>query len=242
MVLASYPRSGRTWLAFILGEVLTGTETTFGGKTHPIPSIERVRNAPRLLPRGGHLVRTHEPFRREYRKAIYLVRHVGDVIASYHHYLRLVGTDGYDMERFVSAFLDGEVDGYGTWVDHVDSWLDAPMDQRMVVRYEDLHGETELTVAKILDFLGVPTDPQTIADAVANNSFERMRMKESLRPDAHLFAEGERFVRRGAIGAARTELSESQWARVLLKCESPLARLGYLPTLGPIPAPYSRPV
>ena len=77
--LASYPRSGSTWLRFILYELLSGQPATF-------ESVNRYMRGPgthnqglAALPNQGRFLSSHEPYRAEYRRAAYLVRDVRDV-------------------------------------------------------------------------------------------------------------------------------------------------------------------
>jgi hypothetical protein len=66
--VASYPRSGSTWLCFLLAEILTRNESQFGTVNELIPQVGDHRNAKPILPTGGKVIKTHEPYRREYQK------------------------------------------------------------------------------------------------------------------------------------------------------------------------------
>jgi len=57
--LASYPRSGSTWLRFILQEILTGEPSRFENVNQRIAFVGRHGNAPSLLPSGARLLQTH---------------------------------------------------------------------------------------------------------------------------------------------------------------------------------------
>src|SRR5437867_8735637 len=72
--IGSYPRSGSTWLRFVLLEILTGRPSEFPSVNRSIPKVGRHNQALPLLPGGGRLIQTHEPYREEYQKAVYLVR------------------------------------------------------------------------------------------------------------------------------------------------------------------------
>jgi len=80
--LASYPRSGQYWLRFQLIEALTSQSGEFDSVDKLIPKIGAHAGAPALLPGGRRLIQTHETYRKEYKKAIYLVRDVRDVVLS----------------------------------------------------------------------------------------------------------------------------------------------------------------
>src|ERR1039458_1944252 len=82
VLLASYPRSGQNWTRFLLYELLTRTPADFDTLEYVIPKIGAHGQAPALLPGCGRLIQTHEPWRKEYKRAIYLVRDVRDVLLS----------------------------------------------------------------------------------------------------------------------------------------------------------------
>ena len=78
--IASYPRAGSTWLRFMLFEILTGQSADFESVDKTIAGVRNHANAPVLLGENGRFLQTHEPYRYEYNKAIYLVRDVRDVV------------------------------------------------------------------------------------------------------------------------------------------------------------------
>ena len=79
---ASYPRSGSTWLRFILFQILRGEESGFGNIEQRIPEIYTHRGVPPILPGGARLIKTHEKYRKDYTKAVFLVRDLRDVVLS----------------------------------------------------------------------------------------------------------------------------------------------------------------
>src|SRR6516165_33686 len=67
--VASYPRSGSTWLRFLLFETLTKNEAGFDNVNRMLPDVGMHEGATALLANKGRLIKTHEPFRSEYRRA-----------------------------------------------------------------------------------------------------------------------------------------------------------------------------
>src|ERR1019366_9954071 len=70
LFIASYMRSGFTWLKFLLFEIFTGHSSTFPDAGHAIPYVGKHSGAPPFLDGGGRLIQTHEPYRKEYKRAI----------------------------------------------------------------------------------------------------------------------------------------------------------------------------
>jgi hypothetical protein len=228
-VLAEYPKSGGTWLAFVLGEALFGAEVDFANQGRFMPAIGRHRSAPIVPGVGGRLVRTHERHRPSYGRAIYLVRHVADVALSYHRWLSWLGVQGVGFDEFLPEFLQGHVDGWGPWQRHVSSFLDAPPSTVHVVRYEDLRTDIDGAVTRILAFMGATVGESDLKRSIANNSIERMREKEA-RARAGVFAartEGTNFVRSGAVGEGADVLSPDQMSMIERYAGPQLRRLGY---------------
>src|SRR5580700_8773051 len=80
--LTSYPRSGQHWTRFQLFEILTKRSADFDTLDSTIPKVGEHSKAPSILPGGGRLIQTHQLWRREYKRAILLVRDVRDVVLS----------------------------------------------------------------------------------------------------------------------------------------------------------------
>jgi hypothetical protein len=224
--IASYPRSGSTWLRFVLQEVLTGLPSSFQKVNEQIPRVGFHERAYRLAD-GGRVIQTHEAFRPEYKRAVYLVRDPRDVLLSEFAYQKALGQMTDRLDSYVNLFVRGELSRYGSWRDHAASWLDASRanERIRIVRFEDLRKDTEAAVRAILEFLGVHAQPEAIRAAVLDNTIDRMRAKELKEPQA-ASKRGE-FVRSGQAGGWRKSLGPEH-ARVIESwSEDILRRLDY---------------
>ncbi len=185
-LLVSYPKSGMTWLRFLLAQALTGEETDFDAVRLSIPPMGKHRDGQAILPSGGRLIRSHEPVTknraRPEQPVVYLVRDGRDVALSYlAHERRQQRYDG-DAGNFLEIFLRGKVDGYGPWHEHVLDGLAASQrgeSSFLVVHYEQLRAEPASELARVLEFLGAPRDPADLHAVVEANSKDRMRAKEA---------------------------------------------------------------
>src|SRR5215467_7077404 len=114
--LASYPRSGNTWSRFILSEILNKKPVDFDNVNKVIPEMGIHEPACRLLVGDGRLIKTHERYRKEYRRAIYLVRDMRDCLLSQYAREKELGTVvAADLDAYLVQFLAGETTGFGTW-------------------------------------------------------------------------------------------------------------------------------
>jgi len=227
--VASYPRSGNTWLRFMLFEILLGQSPSFNHVDKVVPDIGKQGKASPVLPNRGRLIKTHEPYRPEYRKAIYLVRDARDVALSEFAYQKALGLAEDDFDQFLQRFLRGAVNPFGSWMAHVDSWMSAKDEGRapiLLVRFDELRRDPEASLGKMMEFLEVPIEAEVIHRAVANNSVEKMRDQEKRNP-VKASAKG-RFIRSGAVEGWREKFTDAQ-AQLVQQCAgNVLSRLGYL--------------
>lgn len=235
--VASYPRSGSTWLRFLLLELLTQADGAgFENVNQMIPDVGGQAGSPPLLGGGGRLIKTHEAWRTEYGRAVYLVRDLRDVVISEFEYENANERIAEDFDAFVMLSLEGRVNGYGSWKDHVASWVESPLaiDGRLlVVKFEQMKAHTEDTLAEILEFLGVNRDRAAIRQAIANNNLQRMKEREDRSPQTSAYSrysgngDQKRFIRSGSTGGWRSRLTEAQVQVIERRAGSWLEKMGY---------------
>ena len=226
--LGSYPRSGSTWLRFLLLEILTGKSAEFTRTNDLIPTVGAHTGVSPLLPNGGRLIKTHESYRSEYKKAIYLVRDARDVVSSEYEYQTSLGWFDGSFDEYVRSFARGQVDGYGSWQSHLSSWVESPLASNgklLLLRFEDMRRDAATTLSKICVFLGVEVQPGDIERAIENNSLERMREKEKKNPQR--VSQKGRFVGSGSVEGWRSKLSEAQIQMIEKYAAGTLLRVGY---------------
>jgi hypothetical protein len=227
--IASYPRSGVTWTRFTLFEILTGRSAGFDKVNTGIPGVGRHQTALSLFPGGRRLIGTHEQYRSEYKRAIYLVRDPRDVALSEFAYTRALDFFRGDFDEFLEIFLRGRISGFGPWPKHVTSWLDSPIagtEGLLLVRYEDLRQHPFEEFTRILSFLGIDVGAQRIHEAIDNNNLDRMREKEQIEPQKASVKS--RFVRSGSVQGWPSMFTASQEAFFVEHARSALLRLDYV--------------
>jgi len=228
MFFAAYPKSGTTWARFVLFEMLSGRASGFRATNEQMPGVGLHFNALRLLPNGGRLLATHEYYRNDYHRAIYMVRDARDVLLSEFAFLSALEYYTKDLDHFVKTFLFTRVSAYGPWHKNVTSWLDSPIAKNgnmMVVRYEDLRKDPVPLFEQMADFLGAKVSEEKIKEAVANNSIQKMRAKEDKEPVRASI--GGRFVRDGAVRGWVSKLTSEQVRLIEQRAGDTLLRLGY---------------
>ena len=233
---ASYPRSGSTWMRFLLYESIAGESSGFGNVNQSIPDVKEHKIGVPLMPNGGRLIKTHEVYHPEYKKAVYLVRDPRDVALSEYAYQTALGLVDQPLDEYLRVFLTKGVNPFSSWSAHVESWLSAPLstENLLVVKFEDLRRDTVKGVADVIRFFGIEPNEERIRQAIANNSVERMKAKEKESPQRA--SKKGQFIRSGSVGGWRGSMTEAQVKVVRDNATDLLNRLGY-----PLEAPAQEP-
>lgn len=231
-MLASYPRSGNTWLRFILFELFTGESAEFESAFRGIPEPGRRGPALELLPDAGRIFKTHELPRSEYHRAIYIVRDVRDVARSEQLFNLRMGYSEMDFHEFLMPFLAGKVNPFGSWKEHVTEWLRAARDQRkkvLVLRFKDMHGDIRSALDRVFEFLEVRPERWAVERVIENNTLEQMKSKEDRTPPGVIRAPRPeiRWINKGQVGGWREWMSEAQIRMIESECGELLLDLGY---------------
>lgn len=221
--IVSYPRSGNTWTRFLIANLLHPEETvSFANIERFVPDTTSLpRKAFRTIPRP-RVIKSHEYFDLRCRRVIYIVRDPRDVAISCYHFLKKVHVVALDMplEDFVSHFVKGEFDIYGTWGQNVGSWLVARYGTEgfLLLRYEDLVQDPLQELAKVADFFGVEAPPERLARVVELSSADHMRKLEAREADAWVLTSKTRkdipFVGKAVAGGWKSGLSGSSVAEI----------------------------
>ena len=239
VMLVCYPKSGSTWLRFVVAQALTSQEIDFDSVERVSPPLGKQRGAPELFG-PGRLIKSHEAWSKITRtptRAIYLVRDGRDVAVSMYFFVQHRGAFVGTFSEFLDLFIAGEVDNYGSWARHVAGWIrarDANPDRVSLLKYEDmlLHGASAIKAA--FARIGVVIDEDALAQALECNSVRIMRSKESRSETIGRWqgksaeAKAIPFVRAGRSGEWTETFDEEQECRFSRAAGDVLAAAGYL--------------
>lgn len=239
-VLCSYPKSGNTWLRFLLSHVIRPGEITDGVDVQKtVPDIY-VLKAKDLDRNAFSVIKSHEAFRPDYDRVVYLYRDPRDVAVSYFHHGKATGAlDGsINLDGYSKLFVESEPiggSGFGNWGEHVGSWFGAKEDDPkfLPVSYEAMMTAPESELARIAHFLKIPASHEAIQTAVERASAAEMRRIEEAgdighKRGKHKFDENARFVRKAKAESWRDELPSGAARRIENAFGPWMEKLGYL--------------
>lgn len=242
--MASFAKSGSTWLANMLADLPGFSRYQPAGWTasfldNPNQDVypglfEEVGR--RLVVIKGHTQGTPENAARLHQaghKYLLTVRDPRDQLISGYWYLRnhpLHPSHRLAMELGIEEFISHELDPGLAEIQRTE-WLRGWIENRdwnlsLLVRYEDLLTSTPVKLKQILDFLQFDVDEATIERVVADNSFTKSSGRATGVEDRTS------FFRRGTAGEWKEVFTPDQREKFASQMEDLVVALGYEPTLG----------
>lgn len=240
VVVASFGKSGRTWLRVMLSRVYA---LTHGASESELLSLRGTSGRRPGLPR---IFFTHDNYIKDYtdhtdskvdfydHRVILLVRDPRDVTVSQYfqwkHRMKSRKTRVNDYppkgtEISLFDFLMSPTFGLVRGVDFLNVWAGEidRMPHLLVVRYEDLRREPAKILTRIVEFIETPVSQAVIEEAVDYASVDRMREREAantswlsggrLKPSDPGNADSYK-VRRAKVGGYRDYFSDEEVGRI----------------------------
>lgn len=197
--LASYPKSGNTWLRFLVYVLTAGKSPETSRDVDDFANSRRVE-ASGPLPQFRKTHCLLSALSRDWprtRCAIYVYRHPLDVLCSTLNYDDLTGQIEADPDPAVEAvrkqdridsflsnagapeWISGDRN-YGNWLDNVSGWVLEPTPfPVLALRYEDILSDPRSSVARIAEFLSIEATDSLVTLAIASTRFDTLRSMEA---------------------------------------------------------------
>ncbi|MFP2927667.1 sulfotransferase domain-containing protein [Pyxidicoccus sp. 3LG] len=232
--IATYPKSGTTWMQMILVQLVSGGRGEFGHINQPSPFLDdliqkgRVGHLERLP--SPRLMKTHLPYEQlqpaKDSRVIWVTRDVRDALISCYYHHQMATRFVMDFNAYMGASVRGHTNT--DWFEYMRSWLPHRHDDNVLwVRYEDLRDDLEGQVRRIAAFCGIPLEEERLGDILHKSSFDYMKQHES-KFDFRLamFDQSEgSFIRKGGSGGERQRIREDHAAELARKLEQLRAEL-----------------
>ncbi|NWK95349.1 hypothetical protein DM806_06655 [Sphingobium lactosutens] len=239
-LLASYPKSGRTWLRFLLAQYFLAsrqyapvtTRTMFDFT--PNFDLDPVRGIPAFLRRSEEAAfplvpSTHlrySPILPGRLPVIFLIRDPRGALNSHYHH---VTRHKMSFTGSMDAFLTDRHVGIPHYARYMNSWgWGLSRHRHHVIFYEDLIADTEAEMGKLLLFLGEPVDARALRHAVEQSAFDRMRaveIAEGIPGHAYDRSDSDALrMRKGQADSFREEMTSAQQLCVEKGCNALLNR------------------
>lgn len=180
--IAEFPKSGITYLQFILSNIEVSLkeldeDVTFFNLYRFSPSVHRVRGSKITRHFDRTFIKTHFYFRSEYAHVIYLLREPVDVMVSYYNYQCDLGYLGS-----FSDFIRSDNFGVEIWKKHVESYTNRKTNDfyMHLITYEDLVAEPIMEIKMLYKNIGLTLDEKLIKQAIEKSTKSIMKNSETL--------------------------------------------------------------
>jgi hypothetical protein len=158
--LASYPRSGNTFIRIILNKIFNiNTYSIYNDKNDIAAHAETkdivghcdlTSDFDLVAARNSsceYFIKTHKyPLNNE-DKVIYIIRDGRESITSYFHY-----RNSYNNAPPLKDFIEGKIK-VGTWSKHIEAWNSLPANKILIIKFEDLIDDTDKIIKDISSFI-----------------------------------------------------------------------------------------
>ena len=190
-IIASYPKSGNTWLRFIIYELY------FGHQSKKISSINIEEFIPGI---NKDSLQKVEEKRHKYRpiffkshysylqmkkfklsKILLIIRNPLEVLSSLIDFYKIpklqVNECVNQFCRFHTLINMKKKFKYPSWSEHIDSWKNSN-EEALILTYNELIDNFELNIKKIIDFLEIDFDEKKIVFVKNKTNFNSLKNLE----------------------------------------------------------------
>lgn len=198
----SYPKSGRTWLRFMLSCLGLEKQIHFHHDRFEFNDGNAPPHDFRIKPRLAAYA--------EIDKLVYLERDPRDVMVSLYYQVTGRFQDFFHYEGGISEFIRDDYFGAENLKKYRMMWADLTQHcDFLKVTYEQCHADTRGTLDRVLAYYDFDVDARRVSEAVAQGAFENMKQLEA----SETFSEpwlrprnSKPKVRSGKVGAYREAL------------------------------------
>jgi hypothetical protein len=194
--IVSYPKSGNTWVRFIIANLLQQDSViNFRNIEKIVPDIHKsLKEIPSM--KDVRIMKYHQPFFEYFPRTIYIVRDGRDALVSYYHY----NLDSGQFEGTFGEFLESPIHlRFGSWQEHVSKAMEKRLrfpDRILFLRYEDMLANLPANIRKIAKFCDLTVTDELVEKTAEQCSFKSLQENEKtygseiLEKKIHFFRKG----------------------------------------------------
>nr|GLL18780.1 cytosolic sulfotransferase 5-like [Ipomoea trifida] len=240
VILASFPKTGTTWLKSLLYAITHSSSLDSLNHNHPhllVPSLELLvfaanpagPAAPSDESGGTRIFNTHIPYQvlsgnlnSSDCKVVYVTRNPKDTVVSLFHYVKKSKTfeeAPWTVEEAADQFCKGVVP-YGPYYEHVLGYRKESLENPkkvFFVTYEELKGDPNAHVKRLAEFLGCPVGEEAAEEIVRRCSFGELS-NAAVNKSGDMFTwlglPNNSFFRKGEVGDYANFLSPETIRRI----------------------------
>ncbi len=228
-LLISYPKTGRTWLRYLIGNVLfqeLGIEEPFLSDTNYILKPWKIRDKYETIPSiyYSHDDRPHRKKRlqiesnkkRFYNKSVIFLYRDPRAVAVSQYYSLKERTLINPYKGSLSEFIRDEEYGPANYIHYLNIWMKekSKFKNILFLSYEELSLDTKKSLSAVMNILGFNVGNDTLNIAINKSDFKQMQKLEEKEKNNHVIARknekkpNSAKMRKGKIDGYREELSE----------------------------------
>ena len=226
VLIASFPKSGRNWVRFLLANSIVASadrdvEIHFLNSSDWISTT--VPKTPPVEDGYPRIVADHGKYQGQDTKVIYIIRHPADVMESYYVYLR----DRWNepVGEF-SAFIRDDEWGIPAWKRHVESW-ESEVD--VLVTFGGLKRDPGACLREMYTLFERSISKEVVDKAVNRSSFENMARVEQEYgiPEKHGANDDFIFMRKGTQSEGEDYFSYNDYQYLWETAYEKMQQYGY---------------
>lgn len=237
LYIAAFPKSGSTWLSYLLSDCLGVAYANKMGEVPALPGtireIDRSAAGPVTFVERIHTARPDDAGRGAGDRVVYLVRDGRDIVVSYHFWRYFHVPERWPPHRrlkdLARRYLRGGFEGQlehtvreqaAAWRDHVENWEEADGSLPRI-SYEELHRNPYETLRSLFDELQLQVADEAMRSAVDRHTFAAETGRDRGQEERSAFR------RKGIVGDWQNYFSERHRQAFKAAAGDLLIRLGY---------------
>ncbi|XP_073492104.1 sulfotransferase 1 family member D1-like isoform X2 [Aquarana catesbeiana] len=193
LLIATYPKSGTTWVSKIVDLIMNGGDlekSQKGAIFERVPFMESggpgFPSATEILNNldPPRVIKTHlqadvlpKSFWEKNCKMIYVARNAKDVAVSYYHFYRMAygHPEPGTWDEYLNAYMEGNV-AFGSWAKHVKGWWEMRKKNKILyLFYEDMLEDPKREIRKVMKFMNQELPEEIVEKIHKNTSFQAMK-------------------------------------------------------------------